>query len=417
MPAALQSLAYATRPIPFIRGCQRKYGDVFSLKAAPYGRMVWLAAPELVREVFGGSPEVFHVGAVRRVLAPALGEHSLLLLDEDQHLRERRLMLPPFHGEALSGYRKLMTEIVSEDLERWPVGEPFSVLPRMRAVTLEVILRVVIGTREPERLAALRAALQRLLEINLTLLFFVSMLEREPRWLPWWRRFLALRARTHELLEVEIRRRRAAPTSEDILSLLVRRTEQDGDRLSDSELRDELLTLLLAGHETTATALAWAIERLVRHPQELERLRDEGEPRMDAVIKETLRVRPVVNEVGRDLTRPVEIGGYQLPTGTRVMCSLGAVHHDPRNHPDPAAFRPQRFLDGAQPSPYVWIPFGGGVRRCLGASFAMLEMSVALQAIVERFDLSPAASDPERPQLRAVTFVPSRGAEVIASYA
>lgn len=414
MPAALQTLAYATRPVSFMRRCQRRYGDVFTLRMAPYGQMVWVCAPELVREVFAGSPAVFHVGAVRSVLAPALGEHSLLLLDEDEHLRERRLMLPPFHGEALAGYRALIAEIAREDLERWPIGEPFAVLPRMRAVTLEVILRVVIGTRDPDRLAALREALQRLLSVNLTFLFFVSMLQREPSWLPWWRRFIELRTHVHALLEEEIRRRRASPTGEDVLSLLVSASGEDGDKLSDGELRDELVTLLLAGHETTATALAWALERLVRHPHEIDQLRNDGDARMEAVIKETLRVRPVINEVGRDLVHPVEIGGYHLPAGTRVMCSLGAVHRDDRNHLEPAAFQPQRFLDDAQPPPYVWIPFGGGVRRCLGASFAMLEMSIVLRAILDRFDLAPARPEPERPELRAVTFVPSRGGEIVA---
>jgi cytochrome P450 family 135 len=411
-PGPLQSLAYVTRPIPFLQRCQRRYGDVFTVHAAPYGRLVVVAEAGLVKQVFTGAPKVFHTGDVRRVLAPALGRHSLLLLDEDEHLRERKLMLPPFHGEALGRYRELIEEIIREDLDGWPAGAPFPVLPRMQAVTLEVILRVVIGARA-ERIAPLRDALRQMLSLNMTLLLFASMLEREPHWLPWWRRFAALRARTHDLLAEEIRRRRADPQGDDVLSLLVSARDEDGDALSDDELRDELVTLLLAGHETTATSLAWAVECLVRHPDALARAREDDDAYLDAVIKETLRVRPVINEVGRDITEPLELGGHRLPAGTRLMSSLALIQRDPRNFADPEAFRPERFLDGEAVAPYTWIPFGGGVRRCLGASFALLEMAVILRAVLDRFDLAPARPEPEPSRLRAVTYMPARGAEVV----
>jgi cytochrome P450 family 135 len=413
LPGAVQSLAYVTRPIPFLQRCRERYGDVFTVHAAPYGRLVVLAHPELVKQVFTGAPTTFHTGRVRRVLAPALGRHSLLLLDEDEHLRERRLMLPPFHGEALERYRDLIDEIIRADLEEWPADRPLAVLPRMQAVTLEVILRVVIGTREPARLAPLRSALQDVLGLNMTLLLFASMLEREPHWLPWWRGFARLRARTHELLGEEIRRRRADPQGDDVLSLLVSARDSDGDMLSDEELRDELVTLLLAGHETTATALSWTLECLVRHPHELEALRDGDDARIDAVIREALRVRPVINEVGRDITEPIEVGGHRLPAGTRVMSSVALIQRDARFYDDPEAFRPERFLDGAGVAPYTWIPFGGGVRRCLGASFALMEMAVVLRAVLERFDVRAARPEPEPSKLRAVTYVPARGAEVV----
>jgi len=414
MPGPLQSLALITRPVPFLQRARRRFGDVFTISVSPYGRLVYLTEPGLVKEVFTGPPTTFHVREPRRVLAPALGRHSLLLLEEDEHLRERKLMLPSFHGEALASYRALMDEIIRADLDEWPVGEPFAVLPRMQSVTLEVILRVVIGAREPERLAPLREALRDLLSVNLTMLLFGSMLPSEPRWFPWWRRFERRRARVHALLREEIARRRADPLGSDVLSLLVSARDEDGDALSDAELIDELVTLLVAGHETTATALSWALERLVRHPEELAALRDGGDERVDAVVKETLRVRPVVYEVTRSLAEPRELGGHALPAGTWLMSSLAVVHRDPEKFPDPDAFRPERFLNGASVTPYTWIPFGGGVRRCIGASFAMLEMAVVLRAIVERFDLRPARPEPEPAQLRGITYAPARGGELVA---
>jgi cytochrome P450 len=414
LPGALQSLALITRPLPFLRRAQREHGDVFTVRAAPYGAMVYLADPALVRDVFTGQPETFHTGGVRTVLAPVLGHHSLLLLDEDEHLRERRLMLPPFHGDALPRYRELIDEITQADLDDWPVGRPFAVHPRMQAITLEVILRVVIGARDPERLPRLRDALRRVLALNPTLLLLGSSLKREPRWLPAWRRFLRLRDEAHALLDEEIRRRRAEPSGDDVLSLLVAARDEDGDALSDAELRDELMTLLLAGHETTATGLAWAFERLVRHPGELERLRHGDDARLDAVIRETLRVRPVVMEVGRDLTHELQIDGHQLPAGTRIMSSVALIQRDERHFPAPDEFRPDRFLNGDGAAAYTWIPFGGGRRRCIGASFAMLEMAVVLRAVLERFDLSAAQPEPERPRMRHVTFVPERGGEIVA---
>jgi len=415
MPGALQSLGLLARPVPFLQRCRARYGDVFTIRAAPYGTMVYLAAPELVRAVFSGAPETFHTGEVRRVLAPVLGRHSLLLLDEDEHLRERRLMLPPFHGDKLARHRVLMDEIARADLDSWPTGTPFAVHPRMQAITLEVILRVVIGAREPERVERLRTTLTRLLGLDLTLLFVAMMLEREPWWLPPWRRFVRLRARTHALLQDEIDQRRAEPGGDDVLSMLVSATDETGDALSEAELRDELITLLLAGHETTATGLAWAIERLVRHPDALARLREGDEDYLDAVVKEALRVRPVVNEVGRDLTEPVELGGHELPAGTRVMSSIALLQRAAEHHADPDAFRPERFLNGESPAPYTWIPFGGGRRRCLGASFALMEMAVVLRAVVERYDLVAADPRPEGVRNRGVTFAPSRGGEVVAA--
>jgi cytochrome P450 family 135 len=286
----------------------------------------------------------------------------------------------------------------------------------MQAITLEVILRVVIGVRDPERLARLRLLLGRLLDEGTLLMFLVTALDRDLWWFPPWRRFTSARAQVDELIHDEIRRRRADPSGDDVLSLLVQSGGEGDDALGDAELRDELMTLLIAGHETTATALAWAFERLTRHPAALGRLRESlaaGEDDyLDAVIKETLRIRPVVMEVGRDITEPVELGGFELPAGTRVMSSLALVQKAQEHWPDAGAFRPERFLD-SQPAPYTWIPFGGGPRRCIGASFATQEMAAIIPVVLDRFELAPDRPQPERSMTRNVTQVPARGARVV----
>ena len=411
MPGLIQTLGMLSRPHGLLARCRRRYGDVFSLHVAPYGQMVFLADPELIRQVFTGDTRVFHVGGVRgRVLSPMLGEHSLLLLDEDEHLRERKLMLPAFHGEALRRYPALMREIAEEQVRTWPVGEPVALRPRMQKITLEVILRLVIGVRDPEALARLRTLLGQLVDQPTTLLFLATAVERDLSWFPPWRRFLSIRAAANELIYREIARRRAQPDGDDILSLLV---QASGDSLTDEELRDELMTLLIAGHETTATALAWAFERLTRHPFVLERLRDGDPAYLDATIKETLRVRPVVMEVGRDLTEDTRIGDWELPARTRVMSSIALVQKAEAHWPDPAAFRPERFLNSDGPSPYTWIPFGGGPRRCIGASFATTEMAAIIPVVLEHFDLWPDRPEPERSQTRNVTQVPARGTRVV----
>src|SRR5947207_845490 len=410
MPGLLQTLGMLSRPHGFLERCRRRYGDVFALNVAPYGRMVFLADPDLIREVFTGDTRVFHVGGVRgRVLSPMLGEHSLLLLDEEDHMRERKLMLPAFHGEALRRYPELIEEIAEAEVATWPVGEPVALRPRMQAITLEVILRLVIGVRDPDTLARLRELLSDLLDQPTTLLFLATAVNRDISWFPPWRRFLSIRAAADELVYREIARRRADPSGDDILALLV---QSSGDALSDEELRDELMTLLIAGHETTATALAWAFERLTRHPAALAQLR-EGDPAyLDAVIKETLRVRPVVMEVGRDVTEATKIGRWELPAGTRVMSSIGLVQRADERWGDGSAFRPERFLD-AQPAPSTWIPFGGGPRRCIGASFATTEMAAIIPVVLRHFDLQPDRPEPERSQTRNVTQVPARGARAI----
>jgi cytochrome P450 len=418
LPGPLQTLRLVARPLAFLHSCERRYGRTFTVSFAPVGKVVYIADPAEVRAVFTGDAATFHAGEARTPLADVLGSRSLLLLDEDEHLRERKLMLPPFHGERLRTYEDAMARITAAEVESIPLGRPAALRPHMQAITLEVILRVVIGTREPERLEPLRRALSRLTGMHPIRLLAATMVRRDLGPGSPWRTFIRIRDEADELLYEEIARRRARPGGDDMLSMLVEARDEDGNGLDDRALRDELVTLLLAGHETTATGLAWAFERLVRHPEAMARLRetlDAGDDTyLDAVIKETLRVRPVVLEVARHLMAPVEVAGYRLPAGTTVMSSVALLQLSSDHWREPAAFRPERFL-GKPPDAYTWIPFGGGVKRCLGASFALLEMRVVMRELLRRLDLAPARPVPERGRVRHVTYCPARDGEVVAS--
>ena len=419
MPRLVQDVGWIARPLPWLERCRARYGDVFTLNVAQEGAWVMLGDPDHVKQVFTGDPAVFHAGEANRVLRPVLGPNSVLLLDDAEHIAQRRLMLPSFHGERMQRYEALMTEVATEEVSRWPVGEPFSLLPRMQSVTLEVIMRAVFGFREPDRLAELRARLKQMLDSTTRMRQVVKMAVLGPERVESAGIFRRALAPVDEMLIDEARRRRGADDldeRDDVLSLLVQARHEDGRPMTDAELRDELFTLLVAGHETTASSLSWAMERLIRHPDKWERLREEAmggeDVYADAVAKETLRLRPVLPIVVRRLTRPVEIGGWPLPAGTYVTPCIHLVHRRPDVYPEPHAFRPERFLD--QPAgTYTWIPFGGGVRRCLGATFALFEMKTVLRAIAREAALRPARHESERIARRVITLVPGRGAEVV----
>jgi cytochrome P450 len=417
VPGIFQAVGLVARPLGFVRQCRERYGPTFTVHFAPFGKVVYLTEPDDVKAAFTGDADTFHTGEARESLAPILGHHSLLLLDEDEHLRERKLMLPSFHGERLREYEAAMAEITAEEAQRIPRDRPIALRPHMQAITLEVILRVVIGTREPERLDPLRAALSRLTGIHPLTILAAAWTGRDLGPGSPFRRVIRRRDAADELIYAEIARRRERPGGDDMLSLLVEARDEDGNGLDDRALRDELATLLLAGHETTATGLAWAFERLVRHPEAMARVREEiaaGEHAyLDAVVKEVLRVRPVVTDVARYLTKPVELAGRRLPAGVTVMSSVSAIQLSERHWPDPAAFRPERFLDG-QPDAYTWIPFGGGVRRCIGASFAQAEMRVVIRELLRRLDFVAPSPEPERGRVHHVTFAPVRGGQVLA---
>jgi len=400
--------------------CHERYGDMFALKIAYEGTWVMLADPEAVKQVFTGDPRVFHAGEGNQILAPVLGRNSVLVLDEKPHMSQRRLLLPPFHGERMQGYGETMGEIAAREIDSWPTGAPYKLRPRMQAITLDIILRTVFGVGEGERMTELRTALREFLDLTTNPRLLIPLLAVGPkrvRRLPAFRRRIDL---VDHLIYREIAERRRAGDLEqrdDILSLLVAARHEDGSPMSDEEMRDELLTLLVAGHETTATSLAWAVERLARHPEKLARLRaeaeaGESEEYLTATIQETLRLRPVISIVIRRLTEPVEIGGYELPAGVSVTPSVYLVHRNPEIYPDPDSFKPERFLDNP-PGTYTWIPFGGGVRRCLGASFAQFEMAVVLKELVKRHAIRPATPKSERVFRRAITETPRHDAEVI----
>jgi cytochrome P450 family 135 len=421
LPRAVQTAFWSRQARRLSYACQDRYGDIFTLKIIHEGTWVMLGSPELVKQVFTGDPRVFHAGEGNQIAEPLLGSSSILVLDEKAHMSQRKLLLPPFHGERMKAYGETMSEIASREIESWPTGVPYELRPRMQALTLEVILRTVFGVREGERMTELGDALRGFLKLSTDprQLLPVILLgpERLPR-LPWFRRIIE---RIDGLLRREIaERRRASDLGErdDILSMLVVARHEDDSPMSDTEIRDQLLTLLTAGHETTATSLAWAVERLSRHPQKLERLRDEVEAGADdyltATIQETLRLRPVISIVLRRLTEPVEIGGYELPAGIAVAPNIYLVHRNRAIYPEPDRFLPERFLDNS-PGTYTWIPFGGGVRRCLGAAFAQFEMAVVLRELVKRREIRPTNPKPERIFRRAITETPRHNAEVILS--
>jgi cytochrome P450 len=416
LPVAVQSLLFGAFRPRVMAYMQRRYGDMFTLHIAPRNRrLVILSQPEQIKTVFSGAPAVYHAGEGNAILGPIMGDHSVLLVDEDAHVRVRRLLMPAFHGAALRGYEQLVAEVARAQAATWPVGQVFASHDRMHEVTLEVILRVVFGVTDEARLAALRPLVRDVVGIGpLVMLgwFYPKLQGFGP-----WRRYLTGQRELDRLLYAEIAERRKATDladRDDVLSRLLR-TSEGPDGLTDAELRDQLVTLLLAGHETTATTLAWVWHDLARNPAQLAKARaaaDSGEDEyLVAVVKEALRLHPVVYEVARRLKEPVEVGGYLLPAGVTVMPAIGLVQADQRHFDAPEEFRPERFLDG-QPAPNTWIPFGGGARRCLGAGFAQLEATVVLREVLTRFDLRFDASRPERAKPRNITLIPARGARI-----
>jgi cytochrome P450 len=417
LPSIAQAVRYARDPLGFLTRLQHRYGDIFTLSFPYFGRLVYVADPDLVKAVFTGSPEQFHAGeANATVLEPALGPNSVLTLDDAPHMRQRKLLLPPFHGERIERYGELIREATLREMEGWPVGEPFALRPHTQRITLAVIMRAVFGVHDEERLVRFERLIEAFAGRVNAITAFPMLRRNLGRWSPW-PRFLRAREALDEFIYEEIALRRgeagtAAAERDDVLSLLLAARHDDGSPMSDEELRDELVTVLGAGHETTATALAWAMERLLRTPRALQRLRESlaagEEAYLDATIKETLRARPVIVDVARKLTARATIGGYELPAGTFVMPAIAALHYREDLFPDPGEFRPERFLEGKADT-YVWIPFGGGVRRCIGAAFAEYEMRVVLRAILERAELSAPDPKPEKVKVRNITLAPGRG--------
>jgi len=415
-PAVVNTARLVERPLETLLAWRRRYGDLITVRLLAFGTGVYVADPDAIGAMFSGDQSDLRAGEANAPLKPALGSRSVLTLDGPEHLRQRRLLLPPFGGAAIAGFREVIGAVAEAEVGRWRDGEHLVLRDRMRALTFEVICRVVFGVTEPERIERLRRALLALLDMQM-LLLLPEALRRDFPESPWgrFRRRLAVADR---LIYEEIGRRRAqADLAErtDVLSLLLRARDEDGEPLADVELRDELMTLLLAGHETTATGLAFAFDLVSRDPRVLARLRAErGEDRdayLDAVVTESLRLRPVIDAVERTLTAPREIGGHLLPAGIRVYPCIALVHLRENLYPRPFEFRPERFLDEGAPS-YAWLPFGGGIRRCIGAALARMEMVEVLRAVVDRVDLEPRRAKPEPVVIRGITLVPRHGTEV-----
>ncbi len=403
----MQTARWLLRPIAFMEACRRRYGDTFSVTFTGFQTpLVMVSSPEAIRALYGERAHGLPPGRTV-TLRPLVGPRSLLLLEGADHLSRRKAMLPPFHGDRMRAYEPVVAEATERELSSWPVGKPFAVHPSMQAITLEVILRAVFGVTDP---GPLRALLRDLLAATVSMQLQVSVLfgRRKPL-----ERLQEQAGEIDARLLAEIADRRRAPGS-DICSLLVQARFEDGSAMSDHEVRDQLMTLLLAGHETTATGLAWTLDLLTRHPRVMTRAREDGDEYLRAVIAESLRLRPVVPLAGRRLTSPLQADGVDVPTGTDVTPAIWLAHTRRESFPEPYAFRPERFL-GRPPSTYTWIPYGGGVRRCLGAAFAEMEMRVALGAILRRFDLQAASGRAERVARRNVTFSPRHGTRVIAT--
>jgi cytochrome P450 family 135 len=405
----------------FVAGCRRRYGKVFTLRIAGIGTMVYLDEPADLKAVFAGDPRIFHAGEANSMLAGLLGSSSVLVIDGDVHRERRRLVLAPFHRDAVARQTGVMAELAAENIATWPVGTEFAVAPYMSRLTLEVILRTVIGASDPTRLAELRSIMPRLLTLSAwqTLAVANPRLQRHRPWRTVRRHI----AEADRLLYAEIADRRADPNlgeRTDALALMMQAGD-GGHPMTDTELRDQLMTLLVAGHDTTATALSWALERLTRHPEVLRKAvaaaqasahgDPAGDEYLDAVGKEVLRIRPVVFDIGRVLTQPTEVAGHLLPAGVMVAPGIGLVHANAELYPDPDRFDPDRMV-GAALGPTAWLPFGGGNRRCLGATFALAELRIVLREVLRRVELAATTAPGERQRVKAVILVPHRGARI-----
>lgn len=414
MPRALQSLAFLTRQPPFMRRARNRFGDMFSVKIFGFPGFVILSDPDLIKQVYTEDPTVLHAGT-ESPLEAVLGKHSLLTIDEDVHLSQRRLLLPAFHGERMRSYADVFAECADAEFDTWDTGKEFAVLPSMQRLTLRVILRTVFGAHGAS-LKRLEDVMPQMVDLGQRLVL-IRALQRDLGPRSPWGRFLRLREEIYVEIGKLIAEARADENIEqrsDVLAILVQARHEDGSQMSDEEIRDQLVTLMVAGHETTATTLAWCIERLRRNPDVLDKLTQSvraGETEyLDATISETLRMRPTVNFAVRMAMRPYEIGGYIVPKGTRMATNPALTHDDPRLFENPREFTPERFLDG-RPSSYAYIPFGGGVRRCIGAAFAQMEAQVVMRRLLERFDLVPTEAPDEPWRFHGVTFVPKQGGQ------
>jgi cytochrome P450 family 135 len=431
-PAVLQVVDWMRHQHTFFNRHAARYGPAYRIRFPfPFeDKVVVFATARAAEQVLRLPPAVAHAGEAYRVLRQSTGPSSVIVLDEEEHLRMRKIILSPLHGKRLSQWAEFAERRTLDDIATWPLGEPFALRPIMERITMDVILKIVFGVRDPARSEELRRLLPVLFDIPLLAApgYFTPLGRIDLGPLSPWGSYRRKRDRIDELIFAEIGERRAefaaidesdaeAGARSDLMSMLLEARGEDGQPLTDRELRDQLVTMLVAGHETTATSLAWALERLVRTPAVLatlaERLDEGDRTYLDAVIKESMRIRPVVAQFARVLTEPTVIDGWPLPARTMVIIPSAVIHRDPEIYPEPREFRPERFLDGNDPGGYAWLPFGGGVRRCPGASLALLEMRVILAAILRNLEVAPDRPEPERPTVRGITVVPDRGGRIV----
>ncbi len=414
-PAVVNSARLMARPIESLLGWHDRYGDVVTVPLLIFGTGVYVADAVAIREMFTGDQSDLHAGEANAPLAAILGERSVLVLDGAEHLRQRRLLLPPLKGSAVHNSRAVIREVAEAEVGRWRVGHRFAIRERMRALTFEVIARIVFGVSEQARVERLHHSLTALLDAT-ALLMLPEFLRRDLGRLSPWGRLQGLLARADALVYEEISLRRRQPDLADrgdVLSLLLAARDEDGRPMTDEELRDELMTMLLAGHETTATSLAFTFDLLLHNPGVIGRLSDELDDGafLEAVVRESLRLRPVIDAAERTLQAPRRIAGHELPAGIRVYPNIVAVHYREDLYPEATTFRPERFLDG-RTSTYTWLPFGGGIRRCIGAALAEVEIAEVVRVVLSRVKLRKVGSGLDRVVMRGITLVPRHGVQV-----
>ncbi len=415
-PMAVQTLAMRTRQRPYLEHARRRFGSMFTVRLFGLGDTVIVSDPELIKQVFRADPTVLHAGT-GSPLRPLLGENSLLGIDEAQHMEQRKLLLPPFKGQRMKAYESMIAEIAAEEIDSWPQDTEMSTARPMQRITLRAILRAVFGA-EGEQLHALEELIPRWTAQGTRMSLAPELQRSFGPWSPW-AKFLKLRAQIDVVLDELIATAKADPQLEeraDVLALMVQARHEDGSPMSNPEIRDELVTMLVAGHETTSHTLAWAIERITRHPELLGRLVAEvdegGKALREATIREVQRSRPVIAFAARVVRKPFELGGFRLPIGSRLLLAACLTHYDPNLFAHPERFQPERFLDKL-PDTYTWIPFGGGVRRCIGATFAHMEMDIVLRVLLERVELVPTSAADERWAFRGVVWAPAEGGKAV----
>jgi cytochrome P450 len=418
-PSFVQGMAFWTRPLASLERWRDQFGRRFTLRLPAAPPFVMMSDPAEVKQVFTAPPDVLHPGSGARILEPIVGANSVILLDGREHMEQRKLMLPAFHGERMTRLAGLMAEVAEREVASWPRDERIELHPRMQALTLEIILRAVFGLRPGARLDALRERVRVMLDFGDNPVSLIvpprdSIAERMMERLPLVAKFARAQEAADALIfELIAERRAEGGGGDDVLAMLLDARHEDGSPMSQQELRDELMTLLVAGHETTASALAFAFSRLPHHPGVVARMREDDDAYLTATIQEVLRRRPVLpNSAPRLVAQEIEIGGWTYPTGVCLTPNAYLIHHDPEIYDDPYAFRPERFLD-EPPGTYTWIPFGGGRRRCLGASFAMLEMKIVLRAVLAAGELRPSGDGIEMARRRNITIRPARGAVAV----